>query len=246
MRTDSALILAFGAVLALGAHEAAAAPPDFAGGEPELISECIEITEPGSYRLAGNLPGSAGLLISGDCIDISASFVTIDLDGFLIQGDGSAGAAGITDGGDGSFDQRTGLVVRNGSITGFHTGIELFSSAGIEIRDMRVRENLDEGVRSGIGTVFENNDVSQNGSVGVRLGFSAIVTRNMLLGNGASGLVVNPSSVITGNVARVNTGNGLSVQCPSLISGNTAIDNFGDNVSFPPAAGCLAMDNVAP
>jgi len=73
-----------------------------AGGFPYTISQ------PGSYKLSGNLTVPAG--VNG--IQIAASNVVLDLNGFSITGSGSL--SGIF-----SLSQVSGITIRNGNIVGF-------------------------------------------------------------------------------------------------------------------------------
>jgi hypothetical protein len=91
----------------------------------------ITIDAPGSYRLVSNLTVTNTSQKTGQPshgIVIAANNVTLDLNGFRIE----AGRVfhGITDEGKGL----TGIVVRNGSISGFETGIELTASARFQAR----------------------------------------------------------------------------------------------------------------
>ena len=81
--------------------------------EPTPIKACQTISQPGSYELANNLTAN------GDCLVITADFVTIDLAGFAISGTGGPGFTAISGG------NVEGITVRNGSISGFSTGVDL-------------------------------------------------------------------------------------------------------------------------
>ena len=84
----------------------------------------ISITQPGSYRLSGNLTVAANV-ING--IEISANNVTLDLNGFHISGPAPTCATlgdpactavfGVT---SFAFNQYKTIKVRNGAITGFN------------------------------------------------------------------------------------------------------------------------------
>src|SRR5205823_2429568 len=77
---------------------------------PITITACRTIDQPGSYVLANNL------FATGDCLVVRANFVTIDLAGFLIIGDGTG--AGIS-------SELLGTTVRNGTVVSFDFGIKL-------------------------------------------------------------------------------------------------------------------------
>src|SRR5215471_7431381 len=72
------------------------------------------ITEAGNYVVSANLTAAGQ-----DCITITVSNVAIDLKGKTLTGDGTH--SGITDGGNAIAY----IIVANGTITGFATGIEL-------------------------------------------------------------------------------------------------------------------------
>src|SRR5262245_63275897 len=101
----------FAACVALGC--ASLAPAVFAAAAPDNINNCRTITQPGSYVLRDNLTAS------GDCLVVQADFVTIDLNGFVITGNGTG--VGITD----VNVERRGVTVRNGTLTGFSNGVGL-------------------------------------------------------------------------------------------------------------------------
>jgi hypothetical protein len=80
----------FPIALALGAMilvpRAGAQAQDVQEG-PTEIEKCQTIDKPGSYKLVNNLTPATQAV----CLDITASFVTIDLAGFSISGPSGAG-----------------------------------------------------------------------------------------------------------------------------------------------------------
>jgi hypothetical protein len=75
----------------------------------------------GSYKLSDNLTFTG---LTGTCLSITTSFVTIDLAGFSIIGPARGEGAGI------SADQGTGgITVRNGSVGGFFRAVDLGASS---------------------------------------------------------------------------------------------------------------------
>jgi|SRR6516162_9226256 hypothetical protein len=99
---------------------------------PREIKKCQTISKPGSYKLINNLT------TNGDCLVITADFVTIDLVGFTIGGTSTfptvttAIAAG---------DNTRGITVRNGSISGFVGGVELAGDGSI-VEGLRVNGRI--------------------------------------------------------------------------------------------------------
>ena len=122
-------------VLALGAIILAPLAGARADGREEGLREiekCQTIDQPGSYRLVNDLTFSG---TTGTCLAITADSVTIDLAGFTITGPGpslSNNTSAIAAGND-----RTGIAVRNGSISGFDNGVDLEGNGSI-VEGLRV------------------------------------------------------------------------------------------------------------
>jgi hypothetical protein len=155
--------------------------PPFTGSFP------VKITQPGSYQLSGNLMVPAG--VSG--IQISASFVSLDLNGFNIScvGDcsGSAGN-GIAD--DGT--PHSGITIRNGTIVGFFFGIDLGSSTGSFIEKVTTQSNRFVGIALGDGSIIKNCFILNNGGDGIAAGVHGIVSDSVVSGN--AGLNAAPAT----------------------------------------------------
>ena len=135
-----------------------------AGGFP------YRITQPGSYKLAGNLTQPTDGV---DAIQIQASPVVLDLNGFSITGPGasSSGTPGTCGSAilgpgqcSGIFSVWADVTVKNGSVTGFAEGVVLDTRAtvsdvianrnreGIYIFDGAIeRSTADSNLVSGIG-----------------------------------------------------------------------------------------------
>lgn len=122
------------------------------------------IDEPGSYYLTGNL--DAG---SDNGIIIMADNVTVDLMGFKLAGTDSVGmyvASGVEN-----------TVVRNGSIDGFETGVQLDGSRNGVYERLRVRNMSGRGFylrASGVDAIVSGNAIldciiANNGMDGVFL-----------------------------------------------------------------------------
>jgi hypothetical protein len=103
------------------ADEAKAATP---------IATCpYTIASPGSYVLTKNLT------VAGTCITISANAVVLDMQRHTITGNGTGN--GITDGG---FFQA--IVIANGTVQDFETGIVMNNSHPVTLTGMTVQKNL--------------------------------------------------------------------------------------------------------
>ncbi|MBV8507449.1 MAG: hypothetical protein JOZ11_16795, partial [Alphaproteobacteria bacterium] len=169
------IVLALGAIIL--APVAGAQAENSREEGPTEIEKCRTIDKPGSYKLVNNLTATAG----GDCLNITASFVTIDLAGFSISGPSSnpAGTA-ITAG-----THTTDIAVRNGSISFFSSGVSLGGDGSI-VEGLRV---------SGFGVVTADVAISANGIVKGNTVFA-------FAGGGppANGVGISATGVVTGNL----------------------------------------------
>jgi hypothetical protein len=124
-----------------------------AGGFP------YKITQPGSYKLSGNLVASADGL---DAIDISANNVSVDLNGFTISSTAQNPGTGIV-------SQNSGIRVSNGSIQGFSGGLVLGGS--LEIIDHVTISNAVRGIFMFSGVV--SHSIIQNTSFALSVGLGS-------------------------------------------------------------------------
>lgn len=215
-------------------HACATAPdgcfPGDATGFP------VTIANSGSYRLTSNLDSTSPLM-SG--ISVSASDVSIDLNGFTVSGGFGSNETGVGGGG-------SNISVSNGRILGFHTGISL-SGAGSRVHQVKVGDAYDvpiglgddctltesqvlggatSGVITGSRCRVHGNSISYDtccsNGWGLEVGARSIVSDNEVH-NGDSGLGVGPHSTVTGNVvAGTDDGWGLYSQSSILINNNVS------------------------
>ena len=221
---------------------------------PKKITRCKTITQPGSYLVTRNLKAT------GDCIVIRADFVTIDLNGFVLVGNEIGD--GITD----DCQEHNGIEVRNGSVTGFNTGIHLPLSANCVVERIRATDNTLVGIHTHDGCTVNGNVASFNGQNGIRADDSSIVSDNVTRGNGFQGIIAQIGSLVSGNTssrngadgikvdrhcllignnAYSNGANGLNVDCPTNIINNTATSNRNANLRLS-GNGCETTNNLAP
>jgi hypothetical protein len=229
---------------ALLATTASAAPPDIQG---EKIQNCAVITSPGFYRVTANLPAGGGLLDNGDCIQVGADDVTIDLAGFELSGIGIG--SGITD--DGTERQET--TIRNGTITGFAAGIDFDTAPdgqqGTVVEEVRAIAN-GIGIRVGRSGIVRHSVVRDNtGVVGISVaGGGSVVAYNLVSDNGGIGIQADTGAVIIGNSSTFNTGDGISAGGATTVVDNTVVQNGGDGIAVSAAvqlAGSVVSGNTA-
>jgi parallel beta-helix repeat protein len=199
------------------------------GGFPYVISTS------GSYKLTGSLTVPA----STNGINVTANNVTIDMNGFLITGTGSASglingvsASGIAD-----------VTVENGTITGMGLAIWLGKS-GV-VKNVHVDVNgfgVDVGDNSVVEGCTANNSSTQ---YGISCSSGCSITGNTANGNGDEGIFCSGSGCqITGNTANGNNGVGINCQDNAcVISGNTVLGNPTLGIGCF-GTGCLISGNV--
>jgi hypothetical protein len=188
------------------------------GGFPYVI------TQPGSYRLTGNLSVTG----ASDAIDVNANNVTIDLNGFSITGPSSSGS-GIIGG------SATGTTVENGTVTGFHFGVATGDN-GI-VRNVHADSNglagpnLGIGIGTGNNALIEGCTANNNGGDGITTGENSRVSGSTTNSNGVFGIQTGNNSVIEGCTASSNStrlpqnSGGISAGNNSVIEGCTLNSN---------------------
>ena len=211
----------------------------------------VTVSQPGSYRLAGNLTISDMFTTA---IEITADNVTLDLNGFSIIGPNvcspnptmcnhsSGGGVGVH---AGSFSAGTvapnGVRVMNGTVRGmgFH-GVRLMGD-GTAVERVHAYSNGGPGIVVGSGSVIDSFAIL-NGGAGI---MGAIVRGNLSKNNRSSGIFVRgPGGVATGNTAMSNANFGIDAYCAGSIVGNTAVGNQPGNIRTQGTGACALADNA--
>jgi hypothetical protein len=186
-----------------------------AGAQPKPITACgLIISASGSYILNGNLTSTSAIT---NCIDVSTSWVTINLNGFTVTGKGGT-ATGI-------YSNFGALRVFNGSVNGFGVGI----------------------TAAGIGAVLQKVNIGSSVKAGASLGNYARVSGSQFQGNGTGGsgdgLDVGHNAVITHCVFSSNKGNGLKAGGGLVVAGSTAANN--SQIGFMTGGSSVIKNNTA-
>lgn len=194
------------------------------------------ITQPGSYKLSGNLnvTGFTG-------ISIESGSVTLDLNGFTVSG---ANVAGIVTRG-----AQLNITVRNGTVTNTFTGpaidlqgsglltdIEVYGTfAGIIVDGFAVvrcvaRGNFGNGITATKSTI---SDSIASGNVTHGFGVTdSVVSHSTAIGNAVDGFFASNSNLV-GNVANGNTAYGIEASSATLSGSNTLLNNTKGSVTGP-------------
>jgi hypothetical protein len=228
-------------------------------------------TCPYNIATAGSYAVTNDLKATGTCITISIPLddVAIDLQGHTVTGGGTG--YGIV-----CFSPLVlgfpcnHILITNGTITGFGTGIFLFGHSNTII-NMTVRGstgsspgaqgNGDGVVLVGDGTagvgfptvnVVKNTTSVGNVGDGIYGGISGgviSVDNSAASNNGGDGIVAGLSRAgggsVTNSDVQNNGGRGIALSCPVSAFGNKAINNKGGNLVTSDNT-CLLIENNAP
>lgn len=194
----------------------------------QTISLPYVIDEPGAYILTSNLdgqPGQYGIIVSADN-------VTIDLNGFTLQGDGGEGGHGVFL----TFNQDevrpfTDLTVTNGHIDGW--GGDGINGEGehILVDRVTVTNNTGYGIRVSIGNAVRHCIARGNGAIGI-FGHLTSVENCVSVGNGDVGIKTVGGSIVN-CTASLNLADGLRAFDGGVIA---------DSASFNNQIGIIAVD----
>ncbi len=167
------------------------------------------ISQSGSYYLTKSLTGNG----TNDGITVAASNVTVDLNGFTL--DGATGhQAGVR--GTGAV----GITIGNGTVTNWSEGIDLGNSSGGAVRNIEASGNTNYAIIS-----------PQRG-----------IVSGCTVHNNYSGVFVRPRTQMTGCSVTLSTGYGVVTDTEAAIERNVIEDNTGANVALS-GTGITVADN---
>jgi hypothetical protein len=195
------------------------------------ISACTTITLIGSYQLTRNIS-----IAGADCLKIAVNEVTIDLNGFSITGNRTGRA--ITDLGK----ARTALTVKNGTLSGFATGVALATSSAVTVENLRVLNMAADGVETGPNSEVRKTQSSTNGKIGILLSVNSTADSDVTSNNGSTGIVTAGYGLVEGNNASGNGGDGIATGSFCNIRHNTVSANKAGGITNP--GGCNVSDNA--
>ncbi|RMD65839.1 MAG: hypothetical protein D6824_01930 [Planctomycetota bacterium] len=178
-------------------------------GDNDATPSLFKITEPGSYYLTNDIVGEAGK----HGVEITASDVTLDLNGFSL-----VGVPGSLDGVHVSAAVE-GVTIRNGAAHDW---------GGAGISGFFARRAIVERIRA-----------HNNGGLGIRVGDSSVVQACVVRSNGSSGVLTGTACSVVDTVADTNTGNGLFVGAGSTVRGCVATFNTFAGINAGPSSSVL-------
>lgn len=206
-------------------------------GDSDATPSIFKITQPGSYYLTGNLTGQAGKI----GIEIAASDVTIDLNGFALLGvPGSS--SGIR-----ASVSASGVAVRNGTIRAWGAnGVDLTNAGATRIEALTAVDNVWTGIRAGEDCVVTSCVARGNIGYGIVGGTGARLSDCNAAQNGGAGLYALDGTTISGCTARNNGDVGIGVNGTATFLNCVSIGNTGSGFICGYAStynGCSARDN---
>jgi parallel beta-helix repeat protein len=195
--------------------------PVNATNTPGNATALFRITQPGSYYLTANITGQSGK----HGIEITASGVTLDLNGFRLSGvPGTLDGVAVR-----AFDGQ-GITVRNGSIQNWgDCGVEFDDLGGHPASGVVSGIDASQNTRTGILTsshaTVEQCTANENGEDGIAVSTGSRVTDCRASFNGADGIGTNTSCVVIGSNASANGERGFTLGIGNTITGCTAYTN---------------------
>ncbi len=196
----------------------------------------IVVNQPGSYYLTSDITGVSGK----DGIDINAHDVTLDLNGFALNG--------VAGSGNGIHSSGWSTTVLNGSIVGFGSTGLYATAANAHAARLQIRGNGSVGIdlEGGQGSLVEDCRVTNNGWNGVNLAGNGISRSNTVAANSGSGIYVSGNGAsVEGNAVTGNTFAGISASTGSpLIRANSVSSNGGVGI-WVAGPGATVDDNAA-
>ncbi len=189
---------------------------------PGDADSVFRIAQPGSYYLTGNITGVVGK----HGIEIAASNVSLDLNGFVVDGGGLIGAL---DGIRTSSSGLAALTITNGKVSNWSgDGIDLatFLSNSSLVERVEAIGNGANGMNIGGASVVDRCTAKSNGARGFESFNGCSVSNCTSSANVLNGFSLGSSNFVNACVASANGSTGLSVGFDSTIrdcvaSGNT-------------------------
>lgn len=221
----------------------------------------VQLVEQGSYVLTGNLD-SADAPVLQPVIQITAAFISLDLNGFTVLANSSADPGAIQ-------INASYVEVKNGVLSGTASagivgngshlrlldlrivlipggpGIEL-GGYDIQIRNCLVSGNGGNGgiLALGLHVAVVGCTVTNNTQAGIRIGPRSLVADNVVSNNTGHGIDAGTSSTVRGNVVTSSGAYGINLEGDTLVIGNTVVSNGLGNIAT--CASCTIVDNEAP
>lgn len=194
-----------------------------AANTPGDADSVFKITKPGRYVLAGDVVGVA----AKHGIEIEASHVTLEMNGFQIRGVGGS-LSGI-DGngtGPGSPTSASYVTLRNGVITAWGSnGVSANNAGAWIIEEVKFAGNTGTGITVNSGTVFTRCYFYSNSLDGCQTSNHVEFYYCFASQNGGHGYAAGSDSAFVNCEAGSNAGSGIVVPLGGRVTGCTTTLN---------------------
>jgi parallel beta-helix repeat protein len=192
------------------------------------------LTNSGSYVVTEPLRGVAG----SDGITVTASGVTLDLNGFALTGGTGSRTGCVVKAGCAN------VVIRNGIVRhwGQH-GIEASAASNSMAQDIQATGNGGDGIRMGPASLVIGCAAQRNGGDGIRLGQAGVMASCLSRNNGRQGIWSEDHASLSSSTARDNQGHGIQAGRMVAIVETAARGNRADGIRAD--TGSLVADTVA-
>lgn len=168
----------------------------------------------------------ADLTCAGAGLIVGADNVRVNLNGYVIAGNGTGNGVDVAN--------RAGISIYGGTIRSFFAGVRAMNSSGIDIKNTRLQSNTD-GVdlqAGSVGISIKDNEFVGNSSRGVMMRGSTTdieVKSNTFDGNRVGVLLFGPvGAVVKDNLIANSVLAGIRLNQPTtgnLLAGNTLVSN---------------------
>lgn len=197
------------------------------------------ISSSGAYYLVSSLNASTG----SNGITITASNVTIDLNGNGIVGDGSGTFDGITT--TGSIQQ---LSIYNGFVSNWGGyGINTSTATSISVSHIQVEGNGFAGINSGQESTLINCKAVDNGLDGINSSNSSTIINCFALDNGSDGIDISNYGTIINCHTKSNGGNGIETSAHCKVKDCVSYSNSDNGIyigSGSSVSGSISSSNT--
>ncbi|MCJ7783089.1 MAG: right-handed parallel beta-helix repeat-containing protein, partial [Desulfobacterales bacterium] len=179
-----------------------------------------------TYTLTGNINSEA------DGIVVERNNITIDGDGYTVQGSGVSDSKGI------DLTGRSNVTIRNMRITAFHYGIDLRSSSGNIISRNNLLTNLRDAIALGYSSnnnnILENNiDAGNNAAIEIYSSSNNNTISSNNIENAAGGIYVGDyctSNMISRNNLTAGGYKSYGIRLSSTSSNTISENNVANNL----------------
>jgi parallel beta-helix repeat protein len=207
-----------------------------AANTPGDADSLFKITQPGSYYLTGNITGVA----AKHGIEIVASGVTIDLNGFDL-----VGVSGSLDGVIASTSNITNIAILNGSARswgGDGIDLALANPSNGRLDAILASNNAGGGIRVSGAFTFTNCSASGNTGNGLYADYGSTFVNCVASFNGGNGIIAGGTCTITGCSTYFNSQDGIYAITASTIATCSAGFNAGDGIQV--LGDCTVRENT--